>query len=75
MLGGDTPGETAAYRDAHPLAYFLLQAGRCRRDQLSGRIIQQQHRHRVGLQDFFRPVKQLGEKVMIVKAGQRRIGD
>jgi len=69
------PAKPAAHRDAHPLAYLLLQAGRCRRDQLPGRVIQQQHRCRVGLQNLFCPVEQFGEKIMIVKTGQGRIGD
>ena len=67
--------ETAAHRDADSLTYLLLQARRCRRDQLTGRVIQQQHRRRVGLQDVLCPVQQFGEKVMIVKTGQGRIGD
>ena len=75
VLGGDPPGEPAAYRDPHALADLLLQARGRRRDQLPGREIQQEHRGRVGLQHVPGPVHQLSQQIIIVEAGQRSIGD
>ena len=74
-LGGDTASETPADRDPHALPDFLLQAAGCRRDQLTPRAVQQQHRHGVSVQNLFHPAQQLGEKVIGVKMGQRRIGN
>ena len=72
-LGRDTPSETPANRDPHALPDFLLQAAGCRRDQLTPRAVQQQHRYGVSVQNLLHPAQQLGEKVIDAKMGQRHI--
>ncbi len=75
VLGGNPPGEPPAHRDAHALVHLLFQPRGCGRDQLSGRIVQQQHRSRVGLQGIPGAFQQLSQQVAIIKTRQRRVGD
>ena len=75
VSGGDPPGKAPAHRDPHALAYLLLQPCGRRGDQFSGREVQQQDRGGVGPQDGPGALQQLGEQVMVVKAGQGGIGD
>jgi hypothetical protein len=62
--GGDTASETRADRDPDTLADFLLQAAGRGRDQLTPRVVQQQHRGGVGIEDLLHPAQQRGEKII-----------
>jgi hypothetical protein len=75
LIGGDPPGESPAHRDPYALAYFLLQPGRGRSEQVPGRVVQQQGRGRVGVEDGPGALEQLGKQVMIIKAGKGSVGD
>ena len=74
-LGGDAARETPADRDPDALADFLLQAAGRGGDQLTARVVQQQHRGGIGIQDLLHPAQQRGEKFIGAQMGQRRIGN
>ena len=73
-LGGDAARETPADRDPDPLDDFLLQAAGRRGDQLTARVVQQQHRSGIGIQDRPHPVEQRGEKLIGAQVRQCLIG-
>jgi hypothetical protein len=57
-LRRDLAGETSAEPDPYPLLYFLLEPGGRPGDQLTGRMIKQQDRRRIGLQRVADPLDQ-----------------
>jgi len=59
----------------HALPDLFLQAAGRGGDKLTARAGQQQHRHRIGVQDLLDPRQQLSEKVISAQIPQCRIGN
>jgi hypothetical protein len=73
-LGGDATREPPANWNPDALADFLLQAAGRGGNQLAARIVQQQHRRGIGIQDLPDPAQQRGKEVISAQMRQRRIG-
>jgi hypothetical protein len=73
-LGGDATREPPANWNPDALADFLLQAAGRGGNQLAARVVQQQHRRGIGIQDLLDPAQQRGKEVISAQMRQRRIG-
>ena len=74
LLGGDPPGEARADRDADALLQLLLDAERGAGDELVRRLVEQEDRARVDLEDLARPLEQRGEQLVQAQVGERGVG-
>ena len=74
LLGGDPPGEARADRDADALLDLLLDAERGAGDELVRRLVEQEDRARVDLEDLARPLEQRGEQLVEAQVGERGVG-
>ena len=74
-LGGDPPGEAAADRDANALLDLFLDPDRRPRDELVGRLVEQEHRARVRLEDVADSRQQHREQLVELEVRERRVGD
>ncbi len=73
MISAAGRPDPATSRDPDTLADLLLQARRCRRDQVTRREVQQEHRSGIGGQHVLGPLQQLRQQVLIVKARECRV--
>jgi hypothetical protein len=72
-LSRDPPGKASSDVDPDPLLNLLLKSARGRRDQLTGRMIEQQDRRSVGLQGFANALDEDIEQRLGVKPGERAV--